>query len=71
MLLVRRLADRQRIGLELLLDLAAAGVQVVILDDHALPVVVLGYVPNLGRDGVLLLLDRHLILLLLVAHVHA
>ena len=57
--------------MELLLNLASAGGLIVILTVQALFVVRLGNVPHLRGDGVLLVLDRHLVLLLLEAQINA
>ena len=57
--------------MELLLNLATAGGLIVILTEQASLVVLLGNVPHLRGDGVLLLLDRHRVLLLLEAQIDA
>ena len=57
--------------MELLLNLASAGDLIVILTELALFVVLLGNVPHLRGNGVLLFLDRHWVLLLLEAQINA
>ena len=57
--------------MELLLNLAPARGLIVILTKQALFVVMLGNVSHLRGDGVLLVLDRHRVLLLFEAQINA